>query len=191
MKILLTIAVLLLPSVAHAADPIATIQEKLAADLAAYSATAGSLAQVQGQLQSLQTTVGSLTVTLSAAQAAVSADIAQLQSLIGPTPGPAPSPVPPVPVGPVVSMVVVGSTTCLPCVQMHADIDALRASGLAISRVDTDVDPSAVKYNVTATPTTVVLVNGTEKTRHVGKLDKASLADWFARSQDWANKYAK
>jgi thiol-disulfide isomerase/thioredoxin len=170
-------------AVAGSPAPISPIQaalDKIAADsiaLAAAQAKVASLVSAQADL--------------AASQQQLAADRVALNSLLdplGPTPEPGPTPGP---IAPTVSVVVVGSTTCGPCIAMHADIDALKAAGMPIIRVDTDVDPSAAKWAVTATPTTIVLVNGKEESRYVGKLSKAALQDWYSKSKEWADKYAK
>ena len=154
--------------------PIQAALAKLTASSTAYEATAGSLAVAQA-------VVDQLTPTAKALATQVQADQAALAALVGvPTPNPTP-----VPVGPQVSLLVIGSTTCVPCIAMHPDIDALKASGVPISRTDTDTDPTAAKWAVTATPTTIVLVDGKEVQRYVGKLDKAALSDWYTKIQAW------
>ena len=161
--------------------PLQAALAKLVADSVAWESTNGSLAAAQA-------VVTNLTPIATTQAQAIVADQAEIAKLVN---VPTPQPQPPAPPGPAVTLLVIGSTTCAPCVEMHADIDALKASGIPISRIDTDKDPTAAKWAVTATPTSLVLVDGVEVNRYVGKLSKAALKDWYDKSLEWARNKPK
>jgi thiol-disulfide isomerase/thioredoxin len=166
--------------------PIQQALAKLAQDAASYEATAGSLSLATSAAAAAKSQVDALTLSASTAAAAVAVDQAALAALMpGPSPPPGPGPV-----APRVSLVVVGATWCAECNKMHGDVDALKTAGMKISRLDTDVDPTAsATYRPVNLPTTVALYNGKEITRHEGGLSKAALADWMTRLQAYAAQY--
>lgn len=64
------------------------------------------------------------------------------------------------------------ATWCKPCKIYGRTFDLVTDRlGVATRHIDVDKEPHMKeRYNVTQIPTTVVLVNGTEKRRHVGTM---------------------
>ena len=198
-------AVKSVPKSTPAPSPLQLAIAKLAADVTIYEATSGSLAVHQAA-------VAVLLPSTSAAQAAVVADQAALSALVGPvTPGPGPGPV----ATHVVSILAITDTaTCPPCRSLQPTLDSLAAAGVPITYAAGSDQAVASKWQVSAMPTLIMLVDGAEPgdvtmrthMRIVGfdaKVDatgkpvvdaaghqapKADLAAWYAATVAWVKQ---
>lgn len=194
MKCLLTLAVLIaLPALAKASEPkpavapdplVALVQACVEADALVAKTTADEKAAADALLAA-NTAKAKAFADFAAEWAKRYPPLPTPTPVPPPTPPPTPPPVPPAPLGPVTSFLVIGSPSCAPCIAMYPAIEELAAGGMKIKHID-DSTAEAAPYKVEATPTTIVLVNGKEETRYVGKLSKAALVDWFARCEEWA-----
>ena len=161
--------------------------DKLMADTQAYSLASGSLASAQAALAAAQNQLAALQTQTAALQAAIPQDqaavTAAIASAFGPV-GPAPTDDHPV------QILEIASSTCGPCNALDKILAAAQAAGVPVTRVDTDKDPTAAKWNVDVTPTFITLVGGVEVTRYRGPLNLKQLSDWFADTKAWvAKKY--
>lgn len=74
------------------------------------------------------------------------------------------------------------STRCGPCQQMSPLITQMSREGLPIRKVDIDREPDlAAHYQITSIPAFVLVVNGREVSRLVGRQDEAVLRQLVAR----------
>jgi hypothetical protein len=177
-------------STAQVVDPIDAAMAQLAKDVALYKTTAGSLAVAQATVAQLTPTAGSLA-------AAVKADQAALAALVNQNPGPGPTPV----VTHTLSVLMIGGTNCGPCNLARPVVVSLAASGVPIREVPAE-STEGQAWNVAATPTFIVTVDGKEVLPASGKrpvgyvkigpvtpgsnaLDEASLRAWCASIQSW------
>ena len=71
---------------------------------------------------------------------------------------------------------------CGPCQQVAPLVARLERDGLPIRSVDVDQNRAlAQRFNVTAMPTFVLIVDGQEVDRHVGMMGEAELRAWLSR----------
>lgn len=74
------------------------------------------------------------------------------------------------------------ATWCGPCQQMHPIVAKLEHEGLAIRQVDVDRNPDlARRFNVSSIPAFVLVVNGREVDRVVGKVSENTLRQMVAK----------
>ena len=183
------------PLAALAADPpvaLSPIQQavaKLTADTQAYELAAGSLSTAAAALQAAQANLTALAIAASNAQSAIAADQANLAALVGTvTPGPI------VATHTVGILAVTDTATFAPCVKLQPVLDALAKSGVPITYMKGSDPLATSKWNVAATPTLIMTVDGAEPgsdqthTRIVGLTALATqptIAKWYADTQNW------
>lgn len=74
------------------------------------------------------------------------------------------------------------SRNCGPCQRMAPLVARLERDGLPIRAVDVDQQRDlAQRFNITAMPTFVLLVDGKEIDRHVGMMEESTLRAWIRR----------
>ncbi|MEZ6057187.1 MAG: thioredoxin domain-containing protein [Planctomycetaceae bacterium] len=74
------------------------------------------------------------------------------------------------------------ATWCGPCQQVAPIVNKLEQEGHSIRTVDTDKDRQlAERYNVSQLPTFVLVVDGRELERHIGKMTEQQLRVWLAK----------
>ena len=170
------------------ANPIQAARIALDKALDAWQTTAGSLADATTIRDKAQAVVDALTISASTADAAVTDAQAAYDAIRHPKPKPVP-PIPDPPTPPPapaadLAIVMVSSPNCPACDAMGPTLTALKAAGVKITR-----DDNFAKYNVTQTPTFVLLRSGTEAQRTAaGALSQDSLAKWYAAWQDYIKK---
>jgi thioredoxin-like negative regulator of GroEL len=73
-----------------------------------------------------------------------------------------------------------GSTWCVPCKSMAADVAALAEEGWPVSYHETDAEPVAAKaWGVGEVPTTVIFRAGVEIDRKTGAMSREKLTSWM------------
>ena len=156
--------------------------DKLTADTQAYSLASGSLASAQAALAAAQNQLTALQSQAATFQAAIPQDQAAVTAAIANAFGPVVSV--PVDAHPV-QILEIASSTCGPCNALDKVIAAAQTAGVPVTRVDTDKDPTAAKWNVEVTPTFITVVGGVEATRYKGGLNQKQLVDWYADTKAW------
>jgi thiol-disulfide isomerase/thioredoxin len=74
------------------------------------------------------------------------------------------------------------ATWCGPCQQMSPLVARLEREGLPIRKVDVDEErPLANRFNVTAMPTFVLVIDGKEVDRNIGPMSEQQLRSWIQR----------
>ncbi len=77
---------------------------------------------------------------------------------------------------------------CGPCTQMEPAIDLLLEKGYPIKKIDARLQQAwAQQFEVTSTPTTILVVNNQVVRRESGILDAATIADWCNHNRPPAN----
>ncbi len=83
------------------------------------------------------------------------------------------------------------NASCGPCRQVEPELEELHREGFSITKIDTFAYPDWTRqYQVTRTPTVVLVADGKEVARHTGFVDAATLRQWFQRFEPAATSLA-
>ena len=74
------------------------------------------------------------------------------------------------------------NAACGPCRQVEPELEQLYREGYSVMKIDTSIHPDwTQRFQVTRTPTVVLVADGKVVGRRCGFVDAATLRDWFRR----------